>query len=460
MALTFALTITFLIAAYSAALFYMYRQDSYRDLNKKLRRDIESMEMLLAKANSSAELNKEDIKIELQKLSYQNFDPSNWLTEVWTLNGERIYATGSSENDPLGKPDASCFKSDSESFDKIADQDLKVRIFCIPSESLPNQYVIRVARLTETINLQLSRFLILMLLGAPLIVLLSGVAGYLLAKRALLPIASLTKKAKTISAEKLNERLPIHNPDDELGELAKTFNDTFERLENSFAQIKRFTGDASHELRTPLSAIRMMGEVALRQGKDSHSDTISGILEETARLQNLCESLLLLSRADSGAVIFNFQEVQISEIIGDTIDLLYVLAEEKNQTILADIPTDLKIKADVGFLRQAIINLVDNAIKYSPANSKIIIQAKKVDDAILLSIKDNGPGIALEHQSKIFDRFYRIDLGRTRNVGGTGLGLSICQWIINAHKGSVTLVSSLNQGTEFIIRFPLPKETS
>jgi heavy metal sensor kinase len=248
--------------------------------------------------------------------------------------------------------------------------------------------------------------------------------------------------------------LPVENPNDELGELAQSFNRTFERLEGSFAQMRRFSSDASHELRTPLAAIRTLGEVALSQEGTSHRETIASILEEAARLQHLCESLLLLSRADAGSVIFKFEDVLLQSIVNDVVALLEVLAEEKNQSLKVSVPKDLKIKADPSFLRQAIMNLVDNAIKYSAKGTEIVIQAAKSNGEIVLSIKDHGPGIAPEHQAKVFDRFYRIDTGRTRADGGTGLGLSICQWIVSAHKGSIRLDSEAVQGSEFILNFP------
>jgi heavy metal sensor kinase len=447
LAITYAITVTLLILVYSAALYFMYREDLFRDLDKRLRADIETMEMLL-------EQDQEDLSANLSKLPPHSLDASNWLTEVWTKEGERIFTSGEPSTLALGHLSSDCMNSDSSQSDVVLQSDLNVRVLCRPSEAMPEKYIIRVARLTETASLQLGRFLSLMMFGAPTIILFAGLAGYLLARRTLFPIKKITDKAKVISAEKLGERLPVENPDDELGELAKTFNETFERLDKSFSQMRRFTADASHELRTPLSAIRTLGEVALRQDQASHRETISGILEEAARLQSLCESLLLLSKADAGSIPFKFQETSVKSLVHDVVQLMDVLAEEKQQSISVDIPETLKIQADSHFLRQAVMNLIDNAIKYSPEGSRIKIQAKESNGEVSVTIHDNGPGIAQEHQSRIFDRFYRVDTGRARTDGGAGLGLSICKWIIASHRGRIQLTSKSGSGTEFTLFFP------
>ena len=215
--------------------------------------------------------------------------------------------------------------------------------------------------------------------------------------------------------------------------------------------MKRFTSDASHELRTPLAAIRALGEVALRSQTANHEEVISNILEETARLQSLCESLLNLSRADSGSVNLKMQSINAYDFLTETSNVLSVLAEEKGQILKVQADKSITASVDPHFFRQAIMNLIDNAIKYSHDGATIIVQAKAANGKVLFSIKDNGPGIADEHQEKIFERFYRIDTARSRATGGAGLGLSICSWIIQKHKGSIQLESNLGQGSEFLI---------
>jgi heavy metal sensor kinase len=449
LAVTYSLTVMLLILAYSAALYYLYRQDVISEFNKKLRNDVETVEMIVEQA--FAGLNPVGT---ISNTQASSLDAANWLTEVWSTKGDRIFSSGKISDFPLGQTSEDCAQSNWSAHDLVLQGSLNVRVLCVPSEAFPDQYVIRVARLTETSNLQLRRFLSLMAFGAPTIILLAGFAGYALARRTLSPVKKISDKAKIISVEKLNERLPVENPDDELGELAITFNETFERLENSFSQMRRFTADASHELRTPLSAIRTLGEVALRQNQASHRETISGILEESERLQSLCESLLLLSKADAGAIPFKFQEVNLSNLVQDCVQLLEVLAEEKNQTIRSELTNDLMIPADPHFLRQAIINFIDNAIKYSPHGTEIVIHGSKSNGEIMLSFKDNGPGIAPEHQKRIFDRFYRIDTGRARTEGGAGLGLAICHWIISSHNGRIEVKSEIGFGTEFVLHFP------
>jgi heavy metal sensor kinase len=266
----------------------------------------------------------------------------------------------------------------------------------------------------------------------------------------------MAKRAAEITADRLNERLIIDNPDDELGQLGTAFNSTLARLENSFDQLRRFTADASHELRTPLTAIRSVGEVSLRKSGDEkyYRDVIGSMLEETNRLTRLVDSLLTLSRADAGRIQLHLTEMSLLDLVRESAGLLEVLAEEKNQTLQVEGDASLRVIADRTILRQALVNLIDNAVKYSPMESSIRIRVMDNERDRVVEVKDSGPGIAIEHRGRIFERFYRVDKARTRAEGGTGLGLSIARWAVGAHGGTIVVQCEPGFGSIFCIHLP------
>ncbi|HEV8259163.1 MAG TPA: ATP-binding protein, partial [Burkholderiales bacterium] len=287
----------------------------------------------------------------------------------------------------------------------------------------------------------LNQLLYILLLGLPIAVAAAGVGGYLLARRALAPVDRMAERARFINAERLNDRLPVDNPHDEVGRLATVFNETLTRLEQSFEQMRRFTSDASHELRTPLTAIRSVGEVGLRGRRDdvAYREIIGSMLEEVDRLALLVDRLLTLSRADMGQAQLSVDVVDIPELAEEVAEQLGVLAEEKHQSIDVRFEIVPRWAGDRVVLRQALLNLVDNAIKYSPVGGKIEIRAAQVPEGIAIDVTDTGPGIPADLQSRIFDRFYRVDKARSRENGGTGLGLAIAKWAVEVNGGRLTL---------------------
>jgi heavy metal sensor kinase len=273
----------------------------------------------------------------------------------------------------------------------------------------------------------------------------------------------MATQSQKISAERLSDRLPIQNPQDELGKLGLTFNDLLARLQAAFDQLRRFTADASHELRTPLTAIRSVGEVALQDQKSvpEYRDVIGSMLEEVDRLTRLVESLLALSRADAGQIQLQRTHISLLALAREAGSMVEVLAEEKGQQLDIDGDASLAVDVDRLILRQALVNLLDNAIKYSPANSQISVRVGKgADNQATVDITDHGPGIPREHQAHVFDRFYRVDKARTREWGGAGLGLSIARWAVQAHAGELTLKSEEGQGATFRISLPLANNSS
>jgi heavy metal sensor kinase len=311
----------------------------------------------------------------------------------------------------------------------------------------------------EIPDAELHELLVAILIGLPIALLISAIGGYSLARRALRPVEQISEQAQTISAERLGRRVLVENPDDELGHLARVLNDLLARLETSFEQMRRFTADASHELRTPLTAIRSVGEGALRGQavNPAGREVIGSMLEEVERLTTLVDALLTLSRAEGGHVPLRRESVTLLDLTREVASHLSVLAEEKHQRVELHGDDGLApVQADRAVLREALINLLDNAIKYSPDGSRIGVRLRGADGrGAAIEITDQGPGIPPEHRERIFERFYRIDKARSRDMGGAGLGLAIAKWAIDVHGGSLEVESGPSGGSTFRVVLPV-----
>jgi heavy metal sensor kinase len=294
-------------------------------------------------------------------------------------------------------------------------------------------------------------------MGIPCAMALAMAGGYLLAGRVLAPVGAIADTARRITAESLSARLPVENPHDEFGRLAGVFNDTLSRLDVAFEQLRRFTADASHELRTPLTGIRSVGEVALQRSLSTreYRDVIASMLEEIDRLTRLVENLLLLTRAEAGRIPMTPVVVDVGELVASVSDTLRVLADEKDQDWTVDIAGPVTAACDAGILRLAVTNVMHNAIKYTPTKGEIRVASRHstTGDAVI-EIQDTGPGIAVMHRERIFERFYRIDDARSRDTGGVGLGLAIARWAVEAHGGRIEVETEEGRGTLFRIVLP------
>ena len=314
--------------------------------------------------------------------------------------------------------------------------------------------VIQIGRSEAAMRANLRELLLILIVGLPLAVAVAGFGGYALARRALAPIENMTERARSITAERLGERLPVANADDEMGRLASVFNETLGRLEESFEQMRRFTADVSHELRTPLTSMRSVGEVGLRGHRDetAYRAIIGSMLEEADRLSSLVNRLLTLSRAETGQAQLARDVVDLERLADEVAGHLGVLAEEKGQSIVVDRRAQPEALGDRLVLRQALINLVDNAIKFTPAGGKVQIRLSETPREAVIDVVDSGPGIPAEGRARIFDRFYRA--GDGGGTHGAGLGLSIAKGAVEANGGRLTLEASDATGTTFRITMP------
>jgi heavy metal sensor kinase len=315
--------------------------------------------------------------------------------------------------------------------------------------------LIRLAYYEKSISSNVNEFLTASATALPVLLALAGVFAYFLAKGSLAPLQQMAGQAEQITAEQLHQRLPVANPSDELGHLATVINSVLDRLEQSFERLRRFTADASHDLRTPLAALRTVGEVGLQKSRSAadYQDTIGSMLEEVGRLTRLVENLLTLSRADQRQIQPALTVFPLNEVVREAANVIEVLAEEKGQTLTVRLDDEVAICGDRVLLRQAVLNVLHNAVKYSPVQGSVSVWLSHTRDRAQVRISDNGPGIAAEHHDRIFDRFYRVDISRTGEGGGTGLGLSIAKWAVELQGGTIA-VEDNSVGSTFCIELP------
>jgi heavy metal sensor kinase len=317
--------------------------------------------------------------------------------------------------------------------------------------------VVQVAATLAPVDHELEELLAVLLLTGPLALAGALGGGYLLARTALAPVDRMAAAADEITALRLDRRLDAPNPDDELGRLARTLNGMIARLQQSFEEIRRFTGDAAHELRTPLAVMRNAAEVALRLPRDSeqYRSVLEEMLEEIERLTRLSEQLLFLCREDARLVPMSRESVRLDGLVEEVADHLRVVAAEKGQTIAVDISGPCAVPGDEDQLRRLLFNLLDNAIKYTRNGGTISVHCANFGEKVRVVVADNGIGIAAEHIPRIFDRFYRVDPARGREATeGIGLGLAICRSIVEAHGGCIEVESDVGRGTRVTLTLP------
>jgi heavy metal sensor kinase len=294
----------------------------------------------------------------------------------------------------------------------------------------------------------------------PLAILLASSGGYFLARRSLSPVAAMGSQANRMSADNLHERLPVQNAKDELGQLAQTFNGLLDRLDQSFEQQRRFVADASHELRTPVAILCGEADVTLSQQSrtpEEYRESLAILGAEAGRLKHIVEDLFTLARADAGQHPLVLDDFYLEELVAESARNMRTLAAAKHIALDTEESEELPIHADESLLRRMLLNLLDNAVKYTPNGGEVRISCSEKDSFYSVTVRDTGPGIPAELQPRIFERFFRVDKARSRSEsdgGGAGLGLSISLWIAEAHGGKLQLIQSDSTGSIFQILLP------
>ena len=302
----------------------------------------------------------------------------------------------------------------------------------------------------------------------PIAIVLASAGGYFLARKSLAPVVAMSTQAGRIGAANLHERLAVQNDRDELGHLAQSFNGLLDRLSQSFERQRRFMADASHELRTPVAILRGEAEVALSQqarSLEEYRESLGVLHQEAERLTHIVEDLFTLTRADAGQYPLQPRDFYLDELIAECVHSARTLALAKKICLNLEEASESPIHADESLLRRMILNLLDNAIKYTPEGGSVSVTCRRAGKEYALSITDTGGGIPADLQPRIFERFFRADKARSRTEndgGGAGLGLSISRWIAEAHHGRLQLTHSNSAGSTFTAYLPpepLPSAT-
>jgi heavy metal sensor kinase len=321
--------------------------------------------------------------------------------------------------------------------------------------------IVQVSSSLERISAILRHVLLIFCISIPLAIFLFGYGGWFLAGLALKPVDLITRSARKITAENLGQRLEVVNPQDELGQLAETFNDTLARLEDSFKRTRQFSVDVSHELRTPLTILRGETELGLRLAKepDEFRELLQSNLDEIKQMSRIIEDLLFLSKAEEGGLYLDLEEVELYEFIQELVLQFTPTARETGVALTFEGATPVLVRGDRARLRLILHNLLDNAVKYNKPGGTVRLVLSCEGGQAKVAVADDGVGIPAEDLPHIFDRFYRVDKDRNRSSGGSGLGLSLAKSFTAAHGGKITVTSALGQGSEFNVYLPLAKQS-
>ncbi len=323
-------------------------------------------------------------------------------------------------------------------------------------ESKGRTYHIEVSASLDSIDSELAVVRRAIFVALPLILALAGVGGYWLATRSLRPLGWMAEQARSITETNLETRIKIDNAAEELAVLVTSFNELLSRLDQSFDTMRRFVADASHELRTPISVIRGEADVALSQERSAaeYRESLGVVLDESRRLSRLVDDLLNLARADAGHVRLQTHDFYLNELLAECCRSVQGLAGTRGLALECCAGNDLQFTGDEQLLRRLVINLLDNAIRYTPSGGKVRAELQSANGSVRLRVSDTGIGIAPEDAARVFERFYRAGEARSRQNGGFGLGLAIVRWIAESHHGTVDCVSRPGEGSTFTVILP------
>jgi two-component system, OmpR family, sensor kinase len=439
---------------FSAGVYAMLSRNLHRRVDAALNGALESMSAALARETMEGESG-----FEAAKSTVEDLRLPNQAVAVFTLQGELLAEAPLAGRYHARLTNTKLLLSGGAVLFDSADQRVAGRRVHVAGLAGTSADFLAVAsQPLEVVSQELDSLLRVFLISVPLTLLLAGFGGWYLARKSLGPVAAMSERARRITAENLEQRLPVVNPRDELGHLAETFNDLLARLDSSFARQRQFMADASHELRTPLSVIHTTAQVTLEKPhrhEAEYRDALRMIDGHTERLARIVDDMFTLARADDGRRPLHVAEFYLDELVSETAAAASILAGRKGVRVEVANVTETPYRGDEGLLRQMLLNLLENAIKHTSPGGLIHVGLERSGTNCQVVVADTGSGIPSEAQAYIFERFYRGDKARTRaDGGGAGLGLSIAQWACEAHEGRLELTRSDESGSIFTASLP------
>ena len=450
--------LTIALSFFGAGMFLVMRESVHTAVDNDLAVRFNGVQRFIQRVFPGSTL--EDIRDEFRE--HSGMKPGGDLLQISDAQGNWTFQSGSIRpyNIPISSP-----RTNSAELKTIDVAGSPLRTLTARVEVDGKQYTVQLATALGGFYGMLHRFGWLILWSVPAVLILATASGYWMSRRALAPVDEITNTARSISAHNLSRRLAVPQTGDELQRLSETLNDMMARLETAFKQldaaykkIVRFTADASHELRTPVALMRTTAEVALQKGRAApdYEEVLREVLAEAERTSVLLEDLMTLARADSGVVTLQFSEMDLGAIVKESCSQGCTLARPRQIAFDWQIPDQaMSVKGDPNALRRLFLILIDNALKYTPPGGRVSVALHQMDEFGIVEVQDTGIGIAAEDLPNIFERFYRADKARSREMGGVGLGLSIAQWIAASHGADIQVDSAPGQGSVFRVRIPL-----
>lgn len=438
--------------AFGAYIYHSVQEGLYQEIEQLFSNRIEHISHnIMTQAN-----NAEDISQQINAL----YSPgSNSRLIRISKNGQIVYVSGAPKDGSFNPSEIKLSPVQANRWIERLPRQHDMLMVARPVIVKGEDYLIEAGMPVGELNSTLKGLFASLLIGLPFVVLVASAGGYLLVRRALVPVDDIRSTAMKITFGNLSQRLPVAATGDSIEQLSLSLNQMLERLETAYTQLSRFSMDASHELRTPLAIMKAELESLLTEKsvrKDGELEArISSMLEEAERLSHIVESLFSISMLDGGEARTVTERVDLTELVRSTAEQMLLLAEDKSITVDMKLRGLLWVNADSARLKQVIVNVLDNAIKYTPEHGSITVETDKMEMLAVVKVTDTGIGIPAEALPHVFERFYRADKVRSRVLGGAGLGLSIVRSICLAHGGNAKISSIEGRGTTCCIELPL-----
>ena len=445
--LWYVLLLAVILATFAAAVYLMLRQSLYSNLDESLQARTNALMAVIQHDQGKPFLPDPAL--------YGDAVEGEQFARIYDSSGQPVIDGSPIPSDSVGVAHALQGRTTTRSVSSGDDDVIRFRTVPIMLDGVLSG-VLEVGQSEEDAAETLATILLVFGIAYPATLIFASFGGRFLAARALSPIDDITRTAQLISAQELGRRLDLDLPEDEVGRLARTFDEMIQRLDDAFARQRQFTADASHELRTPLTVIKGQIDVSLQRERTTgdYRQVLEQVNAEVDRMISLTGRLLTLARADAGQIPLDLEEVSISEIVAPVMEQLTPKAIDGGVDLRMEAGESVTVRADHDLLLQAMLNLLDNAIQHTSPGGQVTVGWTHRNGRVELRVQDTGVGIAAEHLPHLFDRFYRVDKVRSRSEGGVGLGLAISRWNAEVHGGSIKVESTPGRGSTFTMTLP------